>query len=57
MATALADQVKSVYSLRQAEQAFLYAEGENDLRQSRTSMVSVPGGFPRLTVKKRNGRG
>jgi outer membrane protein len=41
--TALSDQVKTVYSLRQAEQAFLYAEGENDLQQSRTVSVRVVG--------------
>jgi outer membrane protein TolC len=51
MSTALADQVKVVYALRQAEQAFLYAEGENDLRQSRTSSVTVPGALPRLSGK------
>lgn len=28
--TALNDQVKTIYALRQAEQAFLYAEGDND---------------------------
>jgi outer membrane protein TolC len=41
--TALSDQVKTVYSLRLAEQAFLYAEGENDLPSSRTALVSVVG--------------
>jgi outer membrane protein len=32
--SALAAQVQTVYALRQAEQAFLYAEGENDLDRS-----------------------
>jgi len=52
MASALAAQVQAVYTLREAEQAFLYAEGENDVRQSRTTLMSVPGGFPRFVVKR-----
>ncbi|HTV72107.1 MAG TPA: TolC family protein [Candidatus Acidoferrales bacterium] len=58
LTTALTDQVTTVYSLRQAEQAFLYAEGENDQQPTRTSYVRVASRFPHdvaITAPKRHG--
>jgi outer membrane protein TolC len=58
LTTALADQVKTVYGLRQAEQAFLFAEGENEQQPVRTSYVPVASHLPNLTVaaaSKRHG--
>lgn len=58
LTTALADQVKTVYALRQAEQAFLYAEGENEQQPARTSYYPVASHLPSLIVaaaSKRHG--
>jgi outer membrane protein len=58
LTTALADQVRTVYALRQAEQAFLYAEGENEQQPERTSYIPVASKLPSAIVaaaQKRHG--
>jgi outer membrane protein len=50
LTTALADQVRTVYALRQAEQAFLYAEGENEQQPARTSYIPVASKLPSTIV-------
>jgi len=57
LTTALDDQVKTVYALRQAEQAFLFAEGENEQQPARTSYVPVASRLPEIgaTTPKRHG--
>jgi outer membrane protein len=58
LTTALSDQVTTVYALRQAEQAFLYAEGENDQQPARTLFVPVGSHFPHdlaAVTSKRHG--